>query len=60
MPPQAKRPVVTAPPSAEAVRRARVERVRSLHDKGAGRSAAETRELLDIALTLLPPGTLGP
>lgn len=44
---------ITAPPSPERVREDRKARARALRGKGAGRTPAEARELLDLLADLL-------
>lgn len=49
--------VVVAPPSRDYVRKKGVQRIKDLRNKQ-GRSAAETKDLVDNLVALLPPGTL--
>lgn len=57
MPPVSKKIVVTAPPSKSATHSAKVNKVKSLRGKS-NRTPAESQELIDNLISLLPPGTL--
>lgn len=46
--------VVQAPPSEQFNRAARVARIKTLRAKGSGRNAAETQELIDAIVLMLP------
>ena len=51
---------IAAPPSADYAQRQHGARVKALLGKAASaRSAAETKELVDGLVALLPPGVLG-